>query len=104
MNTINPRPRPRTPLSQRVLAAALLLVFGIGLGAVAFEVMVRTFVPVSDFFWEWDSSVGLKLIPNKRGRWVKRGLFDVPVNINSHGFRDREHSYSRSNAAPRIVL
>src|SRR5215475_12325568 len=68
-----------------------LAVIALGISLVIFEGMVRLFVPVSDFFWQPDPVLGSRLVPNKTGRFVRRGQFDVPVTINSHGFRDREH-------------
>jgi hypothetical protein len=89
----------------RNLARLLLLVgLGIGLAALVLELAVRIFVPVSDFFWETDPVLGVRLIANKHGRSVKPGLFDVPVAINSHGFRDREHSYEKPADIKRILL
>ena len=82
----------------------LVIGLGLGLAGLVFEAAVRLFVPMSDFFWEWDPVVGVKLIPNKRGRSVKPGIFDVPVEINSHGFRDREHTHEKPAATTRIVL
>lgn len=89
---------------KRVLYRSFLIMFGIGLAGVAFEAGVRFFVPVSDFFWQWDPVVGVKLIPNKRGWSVKRGIFETPVQINSHGYRDREHAYEKPAGVSRIVL
>jgi hypothetical protein len=89
---------------RRLLAAAALIVFGMGLAGVAFEVAVRLFVPVSDFFWRADPVVGITMIPGKRGRFVKPGLFDVQVETNSHGFRDREHALAKPAGTTRILV
>jgi hypothetical protein len=89
---------------KKTLAILLLGMFGVGFAAVALELAVRLFVPVSDFFWESDPVLGVKLVANKRGRSVKPGLFDVPVEINSHGFRDREHFYEKPAGTQRIVM
>src|SRR5262249_45412558 len=86
------------------LLALLLGGFGLGIAALVLELAVRIFVPVSDFFCETDPVLGVKLIPNKHGRSVKPGLFDVPIEINSHGFRDREHSYDKPADIKRILI
>jgi hypothetical protein len=84
--------------------AVLVMAVGVGFGALAFEAAIRATVPVSDFFWEFDRHIGLKLIPNKRGRAIKRGIYDAPVEVNSHGFRDREHTYDKPAGTRRVVL
>jgi lysophospholipase L1-like esterase len=89
---------------QRALIRGLLVLLGLGLAGVVFEAGVRLFVPVSDFFWEWNPVVGVKLVPGKQGRSVKRGAFDAPVWINSHGYRDREHAYDKPAGVQRVVL
>jgi lysophospholipase L1-like esterase len=88
----------------RALSRPLLILLGLALAGMLFEVAVRLVVPVSDFFWEWNPVVGVKLIPGKHGRSVAPGTFDVPVRINSHGYRDREHSYEKPPGTKRIVL
>jgi len=88
----------------KFLVVVAVTTIGIGFGALAFEAVVRAAVPVSDFFYEFDPYVGLKGIPNKHGRAVKRGIFDTPVDINSHGFRDREHAWEKPVGTRRVVL
>jgi SGNH hydrolase-like domain, acetyltransferase AlgX len=82
----------------------VLVSFGIVIAALFLELTVRIFVPVSDFFWESNPVLGTKLVPYKRGRWVRRGLFDVQIQINSHGFRDREHSYEKAAGNKRVAM
>jgi len=77
---------------------------GIGFGILSLEAVVRVFFPVSDFFWQWDPRIGMKLIPGKRGRSVKPGAFDVPVQANSAGFRDRDHEIMKPAGTRRIVM
>jgi hypothetical protein len=81
-----------------------LISFGLVIASLLFELTVRLFVPVSDFFWEWNPVLGSKLVPYKTGRWVKSGLFDVQIRINSHGFRDREHTYEKPTGVKRVQL
>src|SRR5262249_17436534 len=71
---------------------------------VLFEVTVRCFLPVSDFFWAWDPAIGIKLVPGLRGVSVKTGMFNVPVQVNSIGFRDREHTINKQTGMCRVVL
>src|SRR5215471_6445676 len=65
------------------------------LSAMLFEFGLRLFAPVGDFFWQKDPVLGSRLIPNKRGRFVRPPDFDVAIAINSHGFHDREHTYKK---------
>ncbi len=82
----------------------MLVIFGVSLGIAASEGVVRLFEPLSDFLWQWDPVIGMKLIPGKKGRSVKSGLYDVPVEVNSVGFRDREHPLEKPIGVRRIVL
>jgi len=104
MSSPESRPTARRSIPRNVLTLCLLVVLGIGVAGLVVEGAVRLLVPVSDFFYQWDPVVGLKLIPNKRGRFVKRGIFDTRVEINSHGFRDREHAYKKPPGVQRVVL
>ena len=85
-------------------AHAALVVTGLLLGALCFEGIVRLFFPVSDFLWQWEPVIGMKLSPGRHGRSVKKGLYDVPVEVNSAGFRDREHEIAKPPGTKRIVL
>src|SRR5215813_7966746 len=91
-------------LPKRVAMLTLLTLIGLGLGVCLLEVTVRLFFPTTDFLWQWDSRIGMKLVPGMHGRSVKRGAFDVLVNVNSAGFRDREHSVDKPAGTKRIVL
>jgi len=90
--------------SKRVLFSAVLLLVGTVLCLSVVEVTVRLFLPTSDFLWQWDSRIGLKLVPGLHGRSVKRGLFDIDVDVNSVGFRDREHVIGKPPDTKRVVL
>ena len=46
----------------------------------------------------------MTLIPGRHGRWVKPGIFDAPVEINSAGFRDREHELTKPAGTRRVLL
>ena len=88
----------------RTLAATLLVLISLGVATLLLEVLVRTFAPTTDFLWQGDPDIGIKLIPGKLGRSVKRGEFDVQVRVNSIGFRDREHSIAKASETQRVVL
>lgn len=90
--------------ARRFFVLCVVLAFGVVLGATVFEGLVRLLVPTSDFFWQWDPALGARLIPDKRGRAVKPGLFDVSVSVNSSGFRDAEHAEEKPAAVRRVVL
>ena len=99
-----PSTRPRGGRLRRAAAGVVLIAFGVGLAGLVFEVAVRLFVPVTDFFWQPDPVVGLRLIPDKQGRHIKAGVFDTPVRVNSAGFRDREHALEKPANTRRLVL
>jgi hypothetical protein len=46
----------------------------------------------------------MKLIPGKRGQAVQRGIFSTEIEVNSAGFRDREHSIEKQAGTRRVVL
>src|SRR5262245_31634234 len=89
---------------KRLLFASITAVFAVGVAAGLLELGVRLFHPTSDFLWQWDPHTGMRLIPGKRGRSVKPGLFDVAVEVNSAGVRDREHSLDKPPGVRRVAL
>src|SRR5437870_7682252 len=89
---------------KRLVTLCILIGFGFALGVVSSELLVRELFPVSDFLWQWDPVIGMKLIPGKRGRWVKQGIYDVSVEVNSAGFRDREHAVEKPRGVHRVIL
>lgn len=91
-------------LPKRLVAVLVLVALGVGLGAASLEVVVRLFFPVSDFFWQFDPVIGMKLIPGKRGQAVRRGVFDTRIEVNSIGFRDYEHPLVKPAGVRRVVL
>lgn len=91
------------PWFKKFLSILLLLGFGFGLTGLVVELGVRLWFPVSDFFWDTHPVLGVKLMGGKRGRFVRPGLFDVQVDTNSHGFRDRERNYAKLPALKRIA-
>jgi len=106
---MNPMQQPATTrsslsLQKRFLITLVLLAAGVALGAASTEITVRLFFPVSDFFWQWDPATGMKLIPGKRGQAVQRGIFSTQIEVNSAGFRDREHSIEKPASTRRVAL
>lgn len=91
-------------MTKRLITICLLMFAGVSVGVLSSEAMVRMFVPLSDFLWQWDPLIGMKLIPGKQGRSVKPGLYDVSVDVNSEGFRDREHSVAKPDGVRRVAL
>ena len=105
---MNPMQQPATTrsslsLQKRFLITLVLLAAGVALGAASIEITVRLFFPVSDFFWQWDPATGMKLIPGKRGQAVQRGIFSTQIEVNSAGFRDREHSIEKPAGTRRVA-
>src|SRR5437588_4465952 len=89
---------------KRLISVCTLMIVGLTLGMAASELLVRAFVPLSDFLWQWDPLIRTKLIPGVRGRSVKPGLYDVVVRVNSAGFRDKEHSIEKPPGVRRVAL
>lgn len=114
----------------RVAEAALL---GIGLGMIVFrkkdltlnlslllitliiifagaEIFFRTFfpqytaTPEQDSLFEYDSTLGWRLIPGKTGFFVSKHEFRTKVTINSAGIRDKEYPLEKPPGRKRIVL
>lgn len=93
----------RRPLRRAAVLAALVAAGALG-ALLAFELFVRAFHPMSDFLWEWDPVIGMKLKPGRRGRSVLPGVYDVTVEVNGQGFRDREHEFHKPPGTKRVVL
>ena len=91
-------------MTKRLISLGLLIFLGLTLGTASSEALVRMFVPLSDFFWQWDPVIGMRLIPGKQGRSVKPGLYDVFVRVNSAGFRDRDHAVDKAPEKRRVAL
>ena len=88
----------------RAVGRAALAAGGLVAALLAFEIVVRVFFPISDFLWDWDPVIGMKLKPGRRGRSVLPGVYDVVVEVNSEGFRDREHAVAKPPGTKRVVL
>src|SRR5262245_56334778 len=91
-------------MKHRLFSFSVLILLGFGFGLVSSELLVREFVPLSDFLWEFDPFIGMRLVPGKSGRSVKLGIYDTPVVVNSVGFRDRDHTVDKPAGVRRIAL
>ena len=91
-------------LTKRFLLAASLVALSLTLALALLEVALRLFYPMSDFLWQWDTRIGMKLIPGKQGRSIKPGVFDVAVSVNAEGFRDRDHAREKPPGTYRVAL
>jgi hypothetical protein len=89
------RPRSRV--------ARLLLFFG---GIIAALLIAEAALRVAGFTYFnpyiVDQDVGYSLRPNAEGWWKREGL--TYVRINSHGFRDREHTIAKPPGTLRIAV
>jgi len=97
--TVRPRLIPR--LGPR-FARLLLFVGGILLALLIAEVALR--VSGFTYFNPYivDQDVGYSLRPRAEGWWKKEGL--TYIEINSHGFRDREHTIAKPPDTLRIAV
>jgi len=91
--------RPRLRL---LFARLLLLVGGILVALLIAEVALR--VSGFTYFNPYivDQDVGYTLRPGAEGWWTKEGL--TYIKINSHGFRDREHTIAKPPGTLRIAV
>ena len=96
--------QPGGSRGRRFLVASGLVALSLALAFAVLEAALRLFYPMSDFLWQWDERIGMKLIPGKQGRSVRPGAFDVAVSVNADGFRDRDHAVKKPAGAYRIAL
>lgn len=96
---LRPRLIPRLGLRR---ARLLLLIGGILVALLIAEVALR--VSGFTYFNPYiaDRDVGYSLRPGAEGWWQKEGL--TYVKINSHGFRDREHTIAKPPDTLRIAV
>ncbi|MDX6613963.1 MAG: hypothetical protein QOD75_3149 [Blastocatellia bacterium] len=87
----------------KALAGKLLLVlFGLLIGALLAEVMLRVAGFSYPEFYQPDATRGYALRPGKEGWYMKEGK--AFVSINSDGLRDREHPFAKPPGTFRIAL
>jgi len=93
----------RKPGRLKALAGKLLLIlFGILIGAVLAELMLRVAGFSYPEFYQPDATRGYALRPGKEGWYMKEGK--AFVSINSDGLRDREHAFAKPTGTFRIAV
>ena len=75
---------------------AVLVVLEVGLRAAYPQIFPRPRI------WRYDTHLGWEHIPEARATWEGRD-FNVPVEINSKGLRDREYEYRKAERVFRIL-
>ncbi len=89
----------------QIAAGVVLAAFGTLLALAVLEVGVRALHLVPSRFWQYDETLGTRLIPGMRGWWTQEEHeFIVPVQINSHGLRDVERSLAKPTGVERVLL
>ena len=81
------------------LAAVLL---GVAVPLFAIEAYLRI-AGIGGGLYEPDPVLGAWHIPNRSGRW-RKACFDVPIQINSAGLRDVEHTLEKPAGVQRIAV
>jgi hypothetical protein len=90
--------------------AALLTcggLIGLVLAEMACRLMGMTPLPVPrerPLFWVYSPHYGWSHRPLQRGEFNMASSFNTTVSINSHGLRDREYAFARTEAARLLVL
>lgn len=82
--------------------AVVALAFGLVLGLVIAEILLRVAGYSSPEFYSADSTFGYALIPGMTGTYSKEGRSSVV--INSDGFRDVEHAVAKPDGTFRIAI
>lgn len=88
---------------KKITVSISIILFSILVGVIVIEVAVRVFNMESDFFYESDTCVGYKLMPNKSGYSV-RPEYRTFVESNSEGFRDIDHEVGDSDRFRILML
>jgi hypothetical protein len=71
-------------------------------GVLLFECLLRATGISHPVFFQSDEDLGLRLRPGAEGWYTNEG--EAYVRINSHGFRDREHSKAKPKSTFRIAV
>jgi len=82
--------------------AALLVVFGLGVGLLLAEMCLRLLGISNPVFDTYDPDRGVKLRPGKRGWYRKEG--NAFIAVNSLGYRDVEHLVRKPPGVYRIAF
>jgi hypothetical protein len=92
-------------LGRQVVAGLVMAGFGLALGLVMLEVMVRSLHLVPTRFWEPDPLLGTRLIANHEGWWTQEEHeFNVYSHINADGRRDVERTVRKPTGVFRVLL
>lgn len=93
-------------LQQRLrsaLAPGMLVLGGLACSAVLLEIGVRRFEPQPAVRYRYSPDTLYEPIPGARFRY-RRSEFDIPIEYNADGMRDRERSVRAGKTALRIAL
>ena len=89
---------------RRILVRLLLVGIGIVVGLLLLEWVSRMFFPPLQAFFKPDPRIGWVHIPGASGRYVNLAReFDIQVQINSKGLRDREYLYEKPAGTCRVL-
>lgn len=96
-----------SPGNPRLSVKILAILVGICLAILLAELLVRILAPHPryPYYYIPDGAVGMRYKPNHRGRATNIfGEFDTAIEINSEGFRDRDHSIEKPPHTYRIAV
>jgi hypothetical protein len=93
---------PKTSRARKLFAKLILVLFGILVGCIVAEVVLRVAGYSYPEFYTLDQSRGYALRPRAEGWYRKEG--EAYIRINSDGLRDREHSLTKPPATIRIAI
>jgi hypothetical protein len=93
---------PKTSRARKLFAKLILVLFGILVGCIVAEVVLRVAGYSYPEFYMLDQSRGYALRPRAEGWYRKEG--EAYIRINSDGLRDREHSLTKPPATIRIAI
>lgn len=79
----------------------LLIVLIIGLFLI--ELGLNLFFPQGNPLWGYDSSIGVKLEPNKCSRYISEE-YNVELCSNNEGFKDIDHNIEKESSKTRIAV
>ncbi len=97
---IETKPTGKSGWLKRMLGLSIFGLFAVVLTLAVIELVVRAVPLYPDRFVVYDAATGWRHIPNSRGTYLFPpclGEYHQTVTINSHGLRDIEHSYDRTD-------
>ena len=86
------------------LIKAAMLMFSFIIAIALMELMIRTFMPQSDRFVQYDPILGWRHPANSEGYWRKETAKPVRIRINSHSLRGPEISLEKASNKFRILM